>query len=222
MDWYTGPSLLEYLEGVSPRVAADIPGRFPVQVVIRPRTNEHPDYRGYAGRVEGGILAVGDKVVVLPAGQSTAITGIDTPDGELTTAGPGRSVTLRLEDDVDIARGDLIVADRDPRPSVVRELTATVCWLVSEPLLPGARLLLRHTTRQVRAVVDAVQSRLDVATLTSQPSDHLDLNDIGTITLRTAESVMVDPYEVNRSTGAFLLVDESSGATVAAGMVAPF
>ncbi len=219
MTWYDGPSLLEYLEAVKPRVAADVPGRFPVQLVIRPRSAEYPDYRGYAGRVEGGILAVGDQVVVLPAGRTTTIVGIDTPDGELSTAAPGRSVTLLLGDDIDIARGDLIAADREPRPQIVRELTATVCWLAAEPLKPGARLLLRHTTRQVLAIVDAVVSRLDIATLTSNPADELALNDIGTVRIRTAEPVMVDAYEVNRSTGAFLLVEESSGATVSAGMV---
>jgi sulfate adenylyltransferase subunit 1 len=194
MTWYSGPSLLEYLEGISPRRSADVPGRFPVQVVIRPRSADYPDYRGYAGRVEAGTLSVGDAV--------------------------GRSVTLRLEDDIDIARGDLIVADRAPMPSTVRELVATVCWLAAEPLRPGARLVLRHTTRQVVALVDAVTSRLDVATLTSAPAAELGLNDIGTIRLRTSEPLMVDPYEVSRSTGAFLLVEESSGATVAAGMVA--
>jgi sulfate adenylyltransferase subunit 1 len=222
MDWYTGPSLLEFLEQVTPRAAENVGGRFPVQVVIRPQTAEYPDYRGYAGRVEGGPLAVGDKVVVLPGGRATTIAGIDTPDGGLADAPPGRSVTLRLSDDIDIARGDLIALDRDPRPAVVRELTATVCWLVPEALRPGARLLLRHTTRQVLAIVDSIESRLDVASLTRTDADELGLNDIGTIRLRTAEPVMVDPYEVNRSTGAFLLVDESSGATVAAGMVAPF
>jgi sulfate adenylyltransferase subunit 1 len=220
MTWYSGPSLLEYLEGISPRRSADVPGRFPVQVVIRPRSADYPDYRGYAGRVEAGTLSVGDAVVVLPVGRTTKIAGIDTSDGELTSAGVGRSVTLRLEDDIDIARGDLIVADRAPMPSTVRELVATVCWLAAEPLRPGARLVLRHTTRQVVALVDAVTSRLDVATLTSAPAAELGLNDIGTIRLRTSEPLMVDPYEVSRSTGAFLLVEESSGATVAAGMVA--
>jgi sulfate adenylyltransferase subunit 1 len=222
MDWYTGPSLLEFLEQVTPRPPESVGGRFPVQVVIRPQTAEYPDYRGYAGRVEGGPLAVGDKVVVLPGGRATTIAGIDTPDGGLSDAPPGRSVTLRLTDDIDIARGDLIALDRDPRPATVRELTATVCWLVPEPLRPGARLLLRHTTRQVLAIVDSITSRLDITSLTSAAADELNLNDIGTIRLRTAEPVMVDPYEVNRSTGAFLLVDEASGATVSAGMVAPF
>jgi sulfate adenylyltransferase subunit 1 len=221
MTWYTGPSLLSYLETITPRAASDVPGRFPVQVVIRPRTAEHPDYRGYAGRVEGGKFHVGDAVIVLPAGRRSTIVGIDTPDGDLDSAPPGRSVTLRLADDVDVARGDLIAADCEPRPAVVRELEATVCWLVEEPLRPGARLLLRHTTRQVRAIVESVESRLDVATLRSAAAAELGLNDIGTLRIRTAEPVMVDPYEVNRSTGAFLLVEEASGATVAAGMVAP-
>jgi sulfate adenylyltransferase subunit 1 len=219
MAWYTGPSLLEYLENVAPRPESDVPGRFPVQVVIRPQTPEFPDYRGYAGRVEGGPLKVGDPVVVLPIGRTTTIVGIDTADGELDAAAAGRSVTIRLADNIDIARGDLIAVDREPRPAVVRELLATLCWLSDEPLRAGTRLLLRHTTRQVLAVVDAVLTRLDVATVKSADASELGLNDIGTVRIRLAEPVMVDAYETNRSTGAFLLVDESSGATVSAGMV---
>jgi sulfate adenylyltransferase subunit 1 len=219
MDWYTGPSLLEYLEAVAARATKDMPGRFPVQVVIRPRNAEYPDYRGYAGRVEGGPIRVGDEVVVLPAGRRTSVVAIDTADGELDVAPAGRSVTLRLAADIDIARGDLIAVDRDPRPAVVREVVATLCWLAEEPLKPGARLLLRHTTRQVRAVVDNVLTRLDVATVLSEPASELGLNDIGSVRIRTAEPIMVDAYEINRSTGAFLLVDELSGTTVAAGMV---
>jgi sulfate adenylyltransferase subunit 1 len=218
MDWYTGPSLLEVLENVTPS-RADVPGRFPVQVVIRPRTAEHPDYRGYAGRVEGGTFAIGDCVVVLPADRRTTIAAIDTPDGGLEHAEPGRSVTLRLTDDVDVGRGDLIAADEDPRPVSRRELVATICWLTDQPLRSGDRLLLRHTTRQVRASVDAVVSKLDVATLQTAAADELVLNDIGTVRLRTADAVVVDPYDLNRATGAFLLVDEQTGATVAAGMV---
>jgi sulfate adenylyltransferase subunit 1 len=220
MDWYTGPSLLEYLEEVKPRVDAEVPARFPVQMVVRPRTAEHPDYRGYAGRVEAGTLAVGDAVVILPSGRRSTVEGIDTADGPLESADAGRSVVVRLEHDIDIARGDLIALDRDPLPSSTNRLTATLCWLSDTPLRPGDRFSLRHTSRDVRAVVDDVRSRLDVATVTSARAAELELNDIGTVFIRTADPVIVDPYAVNRSTGAFLLVDETSGATVAAGMVA--
>jgi sulfate adenylyltransferase subunit 1 len=219
MDWYGGRSLLDFLEQLEPAVAVDLPARLPVQVVIRPRTAEHPDYRGYAGRVEAGVLRTGDTVRVLPSGGTSTVVGIDTPSESLDAAPAGRSVTVRLADDIDIARGDLLVVDGDPAPLVTRELEATVCWLSDKPLRAGDRYQLRHTTRDVRAIVDAVQSRLDVATVTPEPAAELGLNDIGTVRIRLAEPIVVDPYRVNRSTGAFLLVDESSGATMAAGLV---
>ena len=220
MDWYTGPALLEHLEELEPGKNSEVPARFPVQMVLRPRTAEHPDYRGYAGRVEAGALHVGDPLVVLPSGRHSTVAGIDTPDGPLDTAAAGRSVVVRLTDDVDVARGDLLAVDREPRPAALRGLVATVCWLSTRPLRPGDRFALRHTTRDVRAVVDAVRSRLDVATLDQAEATELTLNDIGSIQLRTAEPLTVDTYATNRSTGAFLLVDEATGATVAAGMVA--
>jgi sulfate adenylyltransferase subunit 1 len=220
MDWYAGPPLLESLEGLEPAPNGEVPARFPVQMVLRPRTADRPDYRGYAGRVEAGALHVGDQLVVLPSGRRSTVAGIDTPDGPLEAAAAGRSVVVRLTDDVDIARGDLLAVDREPRPASVRELTATVCWLAERPLRPADRFGLRHTTRDVRAVVDAVLSRLDVATLDQTVAAELTLNDIGRIRLRTSEPLTVDRYATNRSTGAFLLVDEVSGATVAAGMVA--
>jgi sulfate adenylyltransferase subunit 1 len=220
MDWYTGPALLEFLEELEPGKHREVPARFPVQMVLRPRTAEHPDYRGYAGRVEAGALHVGDPIVVLPSGRRSTVAGIDTPGGPLDTAAAGRSVVVRLADDVDVARGDLLAVDREPRPAALRELVATVCWLADRPLRPGDRFALRHTTRDVRAVVDAVRSRLDVATLDQADATELSLNDIGSIQLRTAEPLTVDTYATNRSTGAFLLVDEVTGATVAAGMVA--
>jgi sulfate adenylyltransferase subunit 1 len=219
MTWYEGPTLLEFLEEVQPRAAAAVPARFPVQVVMRPRSAQHPDYRGYAGRVEAGVLQVGDAVVVMPSGNTTVIAAIDTADGPLDDAPAGRSVIVRLADDVDVSRGDLITVDREPRPAVVRRFTATVCWVSARPLRPGDRFALRHTTRDVRAVVDDVVSRLDVATVSSNHSPELELNDIGVVRLRTAEPLAVDEYSVNRSTGSFLLVDETSGATVAAGMI---
>jgi sulfate adenylyltransferase subunit 1 len=219
MDWYTGPSLLEFLEEVQPKVEADVPARFPVQMVVRPRTAEYPDYRGYAGRIEAGALKVGDAVVVLPSGRTSTVAGIDTADGSLDVAETGRSVVVRLTEDIDIARGDLIAVDAEPRPHTVNRFAATLCWLSDRPLRPGDRFALKHTTREVRAVVDDVCSRLDVATVKSAKAGELELNDIGTVYLRTSDPVIVDPYAMNRSTGSFLLVDEASGATMAAGMV---
>ena len=217
--WYGGPPLLEHLETLEVAAARCEGGdtRFPVQLVIRPRTPEHPDYRGYAGRVEAGTLRIGDPVSVLPSGLASTVAGIDTADGPLSQAPAGRSVVVRLADDLDVSRGDLLAGGA--APAVTRQLLATVCWLAAEPLRPGGRYRLRHTTRDVRAVVDTVVSRLDVSTSDSAPAQALALNDIGQVRLRTAEPLVVDAYARHRATGAFLLVDESTGATVAAGMV---
>jgi sulfate adenylyltransferase subunit 1 len=219
MPWFAGSALLEFLENVEPAIRPDLPARFPVQVVIRPQTAEHPDYRGYAGRVEAGVLRRGDKVHVLPSGRESVIEAIDTPAGELDEAPAGRSVTVRLADDVDLARGDLIVVVGEPQPVLKRELEATVCWLTDKPLRAGDRYQLRHTTRAVRAIIDGIESKLDISTVTPVPSEELGLNDIGMVRIRLAETIVADAYEVNRSTGAFLLVDENTGATVAAGLV---
>jgi sulfate adenylyltransferase subunit 1 len=219
MPWFGGLPLLGFLENIEPRVPVALPARFPVQVVIRPRSAEHPDYRGYGGRVEAGVLRRGDKVRVLPSGLTSTVEGIDTPAGELAEAPFGRSVTVRLRDDLDVSRGDLIVAEGDPEPITSRELLATVCWLTDRPLRAGDRYQVRHATRDVRAVVSEVRSKLDIASVVDLPATELGLNDIGTVHIRLAAPLASDPYSVNRSTGAFLLVDEASGATVAAGMV---
>jgi len=219
MPWYSGPPLLTYLEDAEPRVGADIPARFPVQLVMRPRSAEHPDYRGYSGKVEAGALRVGDPVVVLPSGRTSVVEGIDTADGPLEEAAAGRSVVVRLRDDVDLSRGDVIVGAGDPAPEVVRQFPATLCWLSDRALRPGDRFTLRHTTRAVLAVVDQIVGRLDITTMSTTVTDVLELNDIGRVILRCAEPIVVDPYERSRSTGALLLVDEASGATMAAGMV---
>ncbi|UQX87206.1 GTP-binding protein [Jatrophihabitans telluris] len=219
MPWYSGESLLEFLETVEPSAGPDLPARLPVQVVIRPRSSDYPDYRGYAGRVEAGVLRRGDKVQILPSGRFSTVAGIDTPTGELDSARAGRSVTVRLTDDIDVARGDQIVVDGEPAPLVTREIEATLCWLTDRPLRSADRFQLRHTTRDVRAVVDAVESKLDIASVQPIAAAEMGLNDIGRVRIRLAEQIVVDPYVRNRSTGAFLLVDESSGATVAAGLV---
>jgi len=218
--WYGGPTLLEHLESVPVAAAeVDAPLRFPVQYVIRPRTAEYPDYRGYAGQVGAGTVRPGDRVVVLPAGLRTTVVRVDTPDGELATAGPGRSVTLVLADDLDIGRGDLI-ADADAPPTLTDELTATVCWLADRPLRPGARLLVKHGTRTVPAIVTAIHARFDEQTLsTVDGPGSLVLNEIGRVAIRTAEPLPVDDYARSRRTGSFILIDPADGATLAAGMV---
>ncbi|TQS41573.1 sulfate adenylyltransferase subunit 1 [Cryptosporangium phraense] len=219
LSWYAGQTLLDHLETVPvpPRGGA-VGARLPVQLVIRPRSAEHPDYRAYAGRVAAGTLRVGDEVVVLPSGRVSTVAGIDTHDGSLSEASTGRSVSVRLADDVDVSRGDLLAAAADA-PSPVRQLTGRVCVLAERQIRAGDRFRLRAGTREVRAIVGAVADRLDVTTLKREDTDALGLNDIGDVTLKLAEPVAVDPYAMSRGTGSFLLIDESSGATVAAGMV---
>ena len=221
--WYDGPSVLELLEQLP---SADDPRaelfRMPVQLALRPqaaaRDPKHTDYRGYAGQIAAGVVRVGDRVVVLPSGVHTAVAGIDTADGELDEAFAPRSVSLRLADDVDISRGDLIAAAQDP-PNPTNDLEGTVCWLYDRDLVPGARVLVKHTTRTVQAVVKDVVGRLDLDSLDLQPVERLRLNDIGRIQLRLASPLAVEEYVDHRRTGAFLVIDAHDGATLAAGMV---
>ncbi len=221
--WYTGPSLLELLEGLP---SADDPAtenfRLPVQLTIRPqdaaRDPAHREYRGYAGQIASGVVRRGDRVVVLPLGRATTVAGIDTADGELEEAFAPMSVTLRLADEIDIARGDLIAA-ADAAPEPTQDLDGMVAWLHEEPLRPGRRVLVKHTTRSVPAIVRDISGRLDLDTMTPEAAESLQLNDIGRISLRLASPIMPDEYLVSRRTGSFLLVDPQSGATLAAGMV---
>ena len=219
-DWYGGPPLLwhlEHLHVASDRNLRDV--RFPVQYVIRPQTDEFHDYRGYAGQVAGGVLKAGDEVLVLPSGRSSRIARIETFDGDVEEAFPPMSVTVHLEDDLDVSRGDLICRPHN-HPQPTRELDATICWMTEAPLRPGARLALKQTTRSARVIVDELRYRLDVNTLHRDlEASELGLNDIGRVTLRTSAPLMVDPYRRNRSTGSFILVDEAHNDTVAGGMI---
>ncbi|GAA5074871.1 sulfate adenylyltransferase subunit 1 [Streptomyces similanensis] len=217
MPWYDGPTLLRHLEE-APVVETAAAARLPVQYVIRPRTPEHPDYRGYAGRLESGALAVGQEVVVLPAGHRTTVTGLDRLGRPVDRAVAGDSVTVLLADELDVARGDLI-APAEAAPTPVDEFALTVCHLADRPLGAGARVLLRHGTRVVRAMVTELVDRTDIGTLaaTARPAE-LRANDIGTVRVRTAQPVAPDPYEENRGGGAMLLVDDQSGDVLSAGM----
>ncbi|MEU7525628.1 GTP-binding protein [Saccharothrix sp. NPDC042600] len=217
--WYDGPTLLEHLETVPVESDPhDAPFRFPVQYVIRPRTAEHPDYRGYAGQVAAGTVRVGDEITVLPSGLRSTVEKIDTFDGPLDEAAAGQSVTLLLAHDLDIARGDLIAAGDAPR--VTDEFEATVCWLAEKALTPGARVLVKHGTRTVQAIVTELRNRFDEQKLASTESPgSLGLNEIGQVSVRTAEPVPVDDYTRDRRTGAFLVIDASDGSTLAAGLV---
>ncbi len=222
MPWYGGPPLLYHLEHV--HIASDrnlIDPRFPVQWVVRPgdAQGEQHDYRGYAGQMASGVLRAGDDVVILPSGAETRITSIDTFDGTVAEAFPPMSVTLRLADDIDISRGDLIARPHN-HPTVSRELDAIVCWMSEAPLQVGGRYVLKHTTKTVRAVANELLHRIDVDTLhRDSDATALELNEIGRVRLRTSAPVTYDAYRRNRGTGGFILVDEATNETLAAGML---
>ncbi|MEU4294277.1 GTP-binding protein [Kribbella sp. NPDC026596] len=226
-DWYDGPTLLEVLENANGRTdTSREPLRFPVQYVLRPQTEEYRDYRGYSGTVASGTVSVGDPVIVLPAGRRTSIAGIDRPVvtatstavAERPSAVAGEAITVRLADDIDVARGSVIVA-ADDSPGTRRELAATVCWLSDRPLTVGARLLIKHTTTTAQAIVTKITGALDLDTLGVIDATGLDLNDIGKVQLKVAAPLAADPYSSNAITGSFLLIDAHDGWTLAAGMI---
>ncbi|HEV2777162.1 MAG TPA: sulfate adenylyltransferase subunit CysN [Solirubrobacteraceae bacterium] len=217
MPWYGGTPLLEHLETVQLADDRNLDdARFPVQWVIR---DHDSDYRGYAGQLAGGILRSGDEVLVLPSGQTTRIARIDTFGKELDEAVAGMSVTLLLDDEIDVSRGD-IICHADRAPQLARELDATVCWMSDAPLRAGARYAIKHATHSARAIVDDVVDRIDVHTLSAEGgASELGLNDIGRVRLRTSKPMAFDPYARNRATGSFILIDDSSNDTVGAGMI---
>ncbi|HEV7172572.1 sulfate adenylyltransferase subunit 1 [Pedococcus sp.] len=223
-SWYTGPTLLEHLESVPVGTDPSIqPLRVPVQYVIRPQSAEHRDYRGYAGRLASGVVRPGDEVMVLPSGRTTTVAGIDRAraDGSiesLDVAYAPQSVVLRLSDDLDVSRGDLIASAQEPG-LLTRSLAGTVAVLSDRPLRQRDRVLLRVGTRTVRALVDDIVDQLDIETMEHRTApDGLSLNAIGRVRIRLAEDIAIDDYRTLRRTGAFLLIDESDGATLAAGM----
>ena len=223
LDWYAGPTLLEILESApvahgEARVEAF---RFPVQYVCRPQRAADPalhDYRGYMGRVESGEIAVGDAVVILPAGRTTRVKDIQSAGQSLPVAVAEQSVTLLLEDAIDVARGDMIV-QADAAPQVTNSIRAELCWLAETPLDPQRRYLIRHTTRETQAKLADIDHRLDIATLQQVAATTLGMNDIARVGLRLAQPLCVDAYAENRATGAFILIDAATNNTVAAGMI---
>jgi len=220
MPWYEGASLLHHLEQVY--ISSDrnlIDPRLPVQWVVRPKANRHHDYRGYAGRVAGGVFRPGDEVMVLPSGLTTTVSAIDSYEEELEEAYPPMSVTVRLADDVDISRGDLICRPMN-QPTVGQDLDAMVAWMGERTIQPGDFFQLKHTTRWVRAVVRDLHYRLDVNTLhRDESASRLGLNDVGRITFRVTQPLFYDSYRRNRTTGSFILADEATNVTVGAGML---
>ena len=221
MDWYQGSPLLKTLEDI--HVASDrnlIDARFPVQYVVRPHTREHHDYRGYAGQIASGVFRPGDEVMVLPSGFRSTIASIDTFDGPVDEAPAGLSVILRLEDNIDVSRGNMICRPNN-QPEVGQDIDAIVTWLSdSVKLRKGAKYAIKHTTKSARALIKDLQYRFDVSTLHRiDDATELGLNEIGRVTLRTTEPLFFDEYRKNRQTGSFILIDESSNNTVGAGII---
>ena len=215
MPWYDGPTLLEHLEKV-PVASQHVTGalRFPVQYVLRAHGERH-----YAGQVAGGVVADGAEILHLPSGRTTRVAGVHTLDGPLSEAGSPLSITVRTSDQISAGRGDMLCDAAEP-PTATREFDATGCWLATEtPLRPGSRLLFKHTTRTTRAVVTALNHRLDVTTLAREGASELRLNDIGSIRVKLADPVFCDEYARNRNTGGGLLIDETSHATAGAVMI---
>jgi sulfate adenylyltransferase subunit 1 len=224
MPWYDGPSLLHHLEHV--HIASDrnlIDVRFPVQYVIRPHQATNPglhDYRGYAGEVAGGVIRPGDEVMHLPSGFTTRVRSVEAAGKPVDEAFPPMSVTLLLDDDVDISRGDMICRPHN-RPTVTQDVEAMVCWMVSDkPLAPRSRLVVKHTTRTVKAIVRDLHYRIDVNTLhRDEEATQLGLNEVGRVTLRLTQPIFSDPYTRNRLTGGLILIDEATNATAGAAMI---
>jgi sulfate adenylyltransferase subunit 1 len=220
MPWYHGPTLLYHLENV--HIGSDenlVDCRFPVQYVIRPRSDAYHDYRGYAGKIASGIFKPNDRVTVLPSGFSTTITSIETPQGNVEEGFPPMSVVMQLKDDLDISRGDMIIREHNT-PFIGQDLDIMICWMNTKPLTTGARYIIHHTTREIKAVVKEIHYKIDINTLhriTETP--HLGLNDIGRITIRSAQPVFYDSYQKNRSTGSLIFIDEATNETVGAGMI---
>ena len=218
LAWHDGPSLLELLETLEvPEQVGS--ARFPVQYVLRPQSPDFPDYRGYAGRVVGAPLRVGERVVALPSRLETDITGIETMDGPLEVAEPGQSVTVVVKDDLDLSRGDLLAPVAAP-PTTTQELRVTLCWLSTAPLRLNARYRVRHTSREVLGMVTGIDFVVDIETLNHIPADGpLTANGIAQVRLKLAAPLFVDAYTVNRTMGSLILIDEASHVSVGAGMI---
>jgi sulfate adenylyltransferase subunit 1 len=220
MPWYGGTTLIYYLENV--HIGSDhnfIDVRFPVQYVLRPNTDEFHDYRGYAGRIAGGVMKKGDKVMLLPSGFTSTIKKIDTFDGELEEAFPPSSVSILLEDDYDLSRGDMIVRENN-QPEVTQDVDLMICWFSEQPIRSRGKYIIMHTTNQARCIIKEIRYKMNVNTLHRDLEDkEIGMNDIARISIRSTKPLFVDPYRKNRITGSVILIDEGTYNTVAAGMV---
>ena len=220
MDWYDGPTLMHLLETIDISSDANLEdGRFPVQYVIRPHSDNFHDYRGYAGRVAGGLLKPNDKVVVLPSGFKSSIKSIDIYENSLKLAFPPQAVSIVLDDDVDISRGDMIVQEEN-LPNVGQDITMMVCWLNEKPMVLRGKYAIKHTTQEARCIIQSVDYKLNINTLEHDKNDKtIKLNDIAQISIKTTKPLMYDSYLKNRITGSIILIDEATNVTVGAGMI---
>ncbi len=221
MSWYDGPTLLYLLENI--HIASDfnfVDGRFPIQYVIRPQSTEFHDYRGYAGRIASGVFKKGDKIRVLPSGFTSSIKTIDTMKGSLEEAFPPMSVTMTLEDDIDISRGNMIVQDNNKEPGISQDIELMVCWLSEKPMVLNGKYTVRHTSNDVRCIIKEVSYKVNINNLENNYEDKgLALNEIARIRIRTTQPLFFDSYRLNRQTGSLILVDEATNNTVGAGMI---
>ena len=220
MVWYDGPTLLEALETIDIRSDGDFKNcRFPVQYVVRPLREEYHDYRGYAGRIAGGVWKPGEKVAVLPSGIETTLEAIDTMTGTLEQAFPPQSVSFRLAHDIDISRGDMIVP-ADQKPKIGQEVDLMVCWLSEKPMIIGGKYAIRHTTSELRGIIRGVKYKVNINTLDENREDQsVELNEIARITLKTSKPIFYDSYKENHITGSIIIIDEATNNTVGAGMI---
>ena len=222
LNWYQGPTLIELLEAATASHAEHAENfRFPVQYVCRPQDSANPDlhdYRGFMGRVESGVVAVGDAVTVLPSGRETRVKNIQVSNESQARAFAEQSVTLLLEDEIDISRGDMIVKTGE-LPNVTKQVDAMLCWLSESPLDARRKYLIRHTTRESKAMLANIAFRMDINTMEHRAAEKLAMNDIAQVSLKLAQAIFADSYATNRATGAFIVIDESSNDTVGAGMI---
>ena len=220
MGWYEGSTLMHLLENI--HIGSDhnhVDCRYPVQFVIRPQSKEYPDYRGYSGRIEGGVFKKGDNITVLPSGFTSKIKSIDTFDGPVDEAFSPMSVCMTLEDDIDISRGDMLVRENN-QPTSEQDIDVMICWMNERKMIPRGKYTIRHTTQTARCIIKDVKYKIDINTLHRKEEDkEIGLNDIGRISIRTTKPLFFDSYRRNRNTGSIILVDEATNETVAAGMI---